>query len=165
MIINMELSKEEINLYNPAYVGTVIYQAIRECMAKNPAGLHCSLVYLVAPLALSGRYSSILPASILSPIAGWASENEGDLVGFSQSANAYIDIVNLAIAFLLERDAIYLSDDGFFLVKNNSMPNMPAMVNNNVHFKKSFLSAGFLGRWFGQSPSVEAIYTYLGVIP
>ena len=165
MSIDTELSKDEANLYNPAYVGTVLYQAIRECSSKNQQGLHCALVFFIAPLALSSHYSSILPASISTPLAGWASDSEGHLVGFANSVSAYIDVVNLAIVFLFEQGAIFLSEDGFFLIDSEAMPKMPAMVNNNKTFKNAFLSAGFLGRWFGQFSSVESIYTHLGVMP
>ena len=85
MIIEPELSKEEVNLYNPAYVGVILYQSIRQCSENNQKGLHCSLLYLIAPLALCARYSSVLPASVSTPIAGWASDCEGSLVGFANS--------------------------------------------------------------------------------
>ncbi|HDS1200849.1 TPA: hypothetical protein QD004_000096 [Shewanella algae] len=165
MIIESELSKEEANLYNPAYIGVILYQAIRECSKQNQQGLHCSLLYLIAPLSLSGRYSSVLPATVSTPLAGWAADFEGHLVGFANSVSAYIDVVNMAIVFLLEKEAISLSENGFFLINNETLPKLPAMVNKNEAFKRAFLGAGFLGRWFGQSPSVEAIYTHLGVMP
>ncbi|MBO2566039.1 three component ABC system middle component [Shewanella algae] len=165
MIIESELSKEEANLYNPAYVGVILYQAIRECSKQNQQGLHCSLLYLIAPLSLSGCYSSVLPATVSTPLAGWAADFEGHLVGFANSVSAYIDVVNMAIVFLLEKEAISLSENGFFLINNETLPKLPAMVNKNEAFKRAFLGAGFLGRWFGQSPSVEAIYTHLGVMP
>lgn len=165
MSFESELSKEEANLYNPAYVGVVLYQAIRECSEKNQKGLHCSLLYLIAPLALCRRYSSVLPASVSTPLAGWVSAFEGHLVGFSNSVSAYIDVVDMAILFLIEQEAITLSENGFFLINNGSLPKLPAMVNKNEAFKKAYLGAGFLGRWFGQSPSVEGIYTHFGVMP
>ena len=114
---------------------------------------------------MSARYSSILPATVSTPLAGWTANFEAHLVGFANSVKAYIDVVNMAILLLLEKEAISLSENGFFLRKNEAMPKLPAMVNRNEAFKRAFLGAGFLGRWFGQSPSVEGIYTHLGVMP
>jgi len=159
------LSPEEQNLYNPAYVGVILYHSIRECQSKNQVGLHCSLTYLVAPLALSGGYSSLLPTTISTPIAGWAAESEGHLVGFSKSVGSYIDIVNAAIAYLLELEAIVLTDEGFYRVDNDKIAKFPAVINNNAIFKESYQSAGFLGRWFASASSVEIIYTHFGVAP
>ncbi len=159
------LSPEEQNLYNPAYVGVILYHSIRECQSKNRTGLHCALTYLVAPLALSSGYSSLLPATISTPIAGWAAESEGHLVGFSKSVESYIEIVNAAIAYLFELEAIVLTEDGFYRVENDKIAKSPAMINNNSTFKNSYQGAGFLGRWFASASSVEIIYTHFGVAP
>ena len=103
MIIEPELSKEEVNLYNPAYVGVILYQSIRQCSENNQKGLHCSLLYLIAPLALCARYSSVLPASVSTPIAGWASDCEGSLVGFANSVSAFIMWLTWQLYFYLKR--------------------------------------------------------------
>jgi len=165
MNIIMSLSPEEQYLYNPAYVGTILYHGIRECQAKNAKGLHCSLPYLLVPLAISYRYSQLLPAQITTPVAGWVSDNEGSLVGFSESVRAFIDITNSALFFLLEQGAIVLDDNGFYLVENDRLAKLPAKVNNNPEFKHGFQCAGFLGRWFACAASSEVIYTQLGVAP
>jgi len=161
----VSLSPEEQNLYNPAYVGVILYHAIRECQSKNKTGLHCTLAYLVAPLALTTRFTMVLPSSVSTPIAGWTAENEGTLVGFSELVTGYLDIVNSAISFLLQRGAINLDDDGFYRVDNDLVPKLPSMVKNNPAFKQGFQSGGFLGRWFACASSVEIIYTHFGVAP
>lgn len=159
------LSQEERNLYNPAYIGAILYHSIRECQENNPKGLHCTLAYIVIPLAVSNRYSEILPKTVSSPIAGWMADHEGNLIGFSESVNAFIDIVNSAIVFLLERKAVALSEDGFFSIEVDHLPRLPALVSNNKYFKHAFLSGGFVGRWFSEVSSVETIYAHLGVRP
>jgi hypothetical protein len=158
-------SSEENNLYNPAYIGAMLYQSIRNHQIQSEAGLHCTLPYLVIPLALSPRYSSILPKIITTPIASWTGRHEGELIGFADSAAAYIDIVNSAITFLLEHEAINLSEEGRYIIPVDEMAKMPALVAHNAIFKKSFSSAGFLGRWFATASSVESIYTHFGVKP
>lgn len=158
-------SSEEKNLYNSAYIGAILYQAIREHQNQNKTGLHCTLVYLIIPLALSPRYSLKLPKGITTPIASWVTENEFELISFAESATAYIDIVNSAIAFLLDHGAVILNENGRYIIPNDKMAKMPTIVKNNLRFKQSFLSAGFLGRWFAIASSVESIYTLLGVKP
>lgn len=165
MFISSEYSLEELNLYNPAYVGTILYHATRECQTKDESGLPCALAYIIAPMSLSPRYSSILPATIATPIAGWVADHEGELIGFSESINAYADIVNSAIVFLLHQEALSLDDDGRYRLQNDSLPQRPALMNKNKNFKESFLAAGLLGRWFAEASSIESIYTQLGVRP
>lgn len=165
MNVESFLSQDERNLYNAAYIGAILYHSIRECQNGNPKGLNCTLAYILVPLAVSCRYSEILPKTVASPIAGWATDHEGSLIGFSDSVNAFIDIVTSAIIFLRERNAIVLSEDGFLSITVDHMPRLPALVSKNYHFKHAFLSGGFIGRWFSRVSSVETIYAHLGIRP
>lgn len=160
-----QYSSEEINLYNPAYVGIILYQAIREYQVKAGSGLHCGLTYLVAPMAISPRYSKILPNTVATPIAGWVAEHEGELIGFADVVSAYVDIVNSAIAFLLNHDAVFLDDNGRYFLRDNALPQKPSYVIKNKKFKVSFLAAGLLGRWFSESSNVVNVYAQLGIRP
>ena len=165
IFIDEQYSPEEINLYNPAYVGVILYQAIREYQANNESGFHCGLTYIVAPMSISPRYSRILPTSVSTPIAGWVAEHEGELIGFSGVASAYADIVNSAIAFLLEHEAVLLDGKGRYCLTDTAFPQKPNYVINNIRFKDSFLAAGLLGRWFAEASTVESVYTQLGIRP
>lgn len=165
MFITSGYSPEELNLYNPAYVGAILYHAIREYQSRDESGLHCALAYIIAPMSLLPRYSFILPQTIATPIAGWAADHEGELIGFNELICAYADIVNSAVAFLLHQEAISLDDDGKYHLQNDGLPQMPSLIKNNSHFKASFLAAGLLGRWFAEAPSIESIYALLGVRP
>lgn len=166
MLFLKNYSTEERNLYNSSYIGAILYQAIREYQTKNNSkGLPCTLVYLIIPLAVLPRYSLNLPKAITTPIASWVVEYEGELIGFSESATAFIDIVNSAILFLLAHEAITLSNEGDYSIENYNLAKMPAFIQQNQSFKRSFLSAGFLGRWFANASSVESIYTHLGIKP
>lgn len=158
-------SSEEVNLYNPAYVGVILYQAIREYQSKSKLGLHCGLIYLVAPMSLSTRYSKILPTTVTTPIASWVSEHEGELIGFVNAVSAYVDAVNSAIAFLLVHEAISIDGEGRFFLTDASYPQKPSYVMKNQKFKDSFLAAGLLGRWFSVISTVESIYAQLGIRP
>lgn len=165
MTFNEMYSPEERNLYNPAYIGTILYHAIREYQSHNESGFHCALTYIVAPLALQQRYSSNLPSTITTPIAGWIANNEGELTGFSESVSSYASLVNFAILFLLGHGAIILSDDGKYRISIDHMAKLPVFITQNKAFKRSFQSAGFLGRWFSGASSVESIYAHFGIKP
>ena len=165
MLVNETYSFEEKNLFNPAYVGTIIYQAIREHQKKADAGLHCALVYLLVPLVLSPRYLSTLPSSISSPLESWVINQEGNLIGFPESVKSYVDIVNYAVAYLISHDAILLGEDGLYQISNDRVAKMPVLVKDTPSFKKSFLAAGFIGRWFSCASSVESVFIHFGVKP
>lgn len=165
IFINEQYSSEEINLYNPAYVGVILYQAIREYQSKNRSGFHCGLTYIVAPMSISPRYSKILPATVATPIASWVAEHEGELIGFASVVSAYAEIVNSAIAFLLEHEAVLLDEEGRYCLTDIAFPQKPSYVIKNAKFKNCFLAAGLLGRWFSEASTVESVYAQLGIRP
>jgi hypothetical protein len=165
IFMNEQYSTEELNLYNPAYVGIVLYQTIREYEANNSSGFHCALTYITAPMSISPRYSRLLPTSVATPITGWIAEHEGELIGFSSVVSAYADIVNSAMAFLLEHEMILLNDEGRYCLTDISYPKKPSYVIKNERFKESFLAAGLLGRLLAESSTVESIYAQLGIRP
>lgn len=161
-----QFSQEESNLYNSAYVGPLLYQSIREYQTKRESGMHCSLLYLTAPLSLSKRYMDILPQNTTPSISKWASQHEGHLSGFPTAVKSYADIVNSAIAFLLEKELILLEESGLFYVSSTvSLPKLPSYIKTNTTYDNNYRSAGFLGRWFANSASPERVYSQLGVKP
>lgn len=165
IFMNEQYSPEEINLYNPAYVGIILYQAIREYQAKTQLGLHCGFTYIVAPMAISPRYSNMLPATVATPIAGWVAEHEGELIGFAGAVSSYVAVVNSAITFLLKHEAILLDEEGRYWLTDIVIPQKPTYVIRNEKFKASFLAAGLLGRWFSEASTVESVYAQLGIRP
>lgn len=166
IFMGKQFSQEELNLNNPAYVGTLLYQSVREYQDKSQSGMHCGLIYLVAPLSISVRYLEILPKNISPSISSWAKQYEGELSGFPESVFAYADIVNSSIAFLLQREMLVLDDMGYFHLSDNStLPKRPDYVRNDIRFNRSYLSAGLLGRWFSQAAAVESVYAQLGIRP
>lgn len=161
----LDYSIEEANLYNPAYVGMIIYQAIRSYQENNKSGFHCGFTYIVAPMALSFKYSKLLPKTVSTPITGWAMDHEGELIGFADTASAYVRIVNLAIEFLLDYNAITIDAKGNYFLTDIELPQKPSYVLKNLKFKNDFLASGFIGRWLSFAPNVESVFAQLGIRP
>ena len=159
------LSQEEQNLFNPAYCGLILYEAIRQFQATSEKGMPCSLAYLALPMSSNGLISSNLPNAVVTPISAWTTSNEGILVGLSNTISSYVEITTAAIAFLLERELIVLTKKGILNLSDQSIPKLPSFVAKNADIKQSFRAAGFIGRWFSSASSVESIYTQLGVRP
>ncbi|MGI0118266.1 three component ABC system middle component [Zooshikella sp. RANM57] len=164
ILTNDMYSQEEFNLYNPAYAGVVLYQAIREYQTKSSKPFHCTLKYLVAPLSLSPKYLRLLPSKTVTSVIGWVAENQGELINFSKTASAYIGIVNSAAIFLLKYKLLLLDQKGYYSLTDISLPKKPKYVKCNPDFNQCYLAAGFLGRWFSEI-TVEAVYIHLGVRP
>lgn len=158
-------SEEEINLFNPAYCGVLIYEAIRNFMENSKDGMSCTLPYLIFPMAISYEISKALPRSISTSMAGWTAENEAALVDLPALARSYIPVVEQAVFFLLENGVIYTDEGGRLRAKEGFIKKVPASFKDDETAKVNYRAAGFLGRWFSTIASVESIFVQLGVRP
>lgn len=165
MSLSEQYTQEEINLYNPAYCAALLFESMREYEALSGNGMHCSFPFLVIPMCTNPQVSGYLPAGISTPIAGWVADNEGVLVGFPASVTAFIQIVESALSFLIEKKAIELSVDGQFIVTDDKLAKKPSFITKNNDFNNAYRTAGMLGRWFASAASVEGVFTQLGVKP
>jgi hypothetical protein len=165
MLLSEIYAQEEINLYNPAFCAALLFESMREYESISSVGMHCSLPYLVIPMSTNPQVSVFLPSTISTPIAGWVANNEGVLVGFASYVNAFIEIVDSAISFLLEKRAIEYNENGHFEIVEDKIAKNPAHITNNEELKRAYKTAGMLGRWFATASSVESVFAQLGVRP
>lgn len=159
------LTQEEINLYNPAYTGFLFLASLRACCEANAQGMHCTLPYVVVPMALSPRIATSLPTTYRTPIASWVAEQGGELSDFSTMASACIPIVNAATLFLLDRKIIQLTEEAYYIIDNDGLTKTPSLLSKSASMKQAFHAANFIGKWFAHSSTVETIYTQLGIKP
>ncbi|MBC3476557.1 three component ABC system middle component [Pseudomonas taiwanensis] len=159
------LTQEEINLYNPAYIGFLFLASLRAYCEVNAQGMHCALPYVVVPMALSPRIADSLPATYRTPIASWVAQQGGELSDFSEMATACIPIVNAATLFMLDRKVIQLTQDAHYLVAQDDLARTSSLFNKSDSMKKALKAANFIGKWFAHSSTVETIYAQLGIRP
>lgn len=165
MMLSEKYSQEEINLYNPAFCATLLFESIREYQSISDKGMHCSLPYLVIPMCVNPQISSFLPNTISTPVAGWVANNEGVLVEFAASATSFILIVDSAINFLIEKRAIDINEAGLFLITDDKVAKKATLISKNTDLNNAYRAAGMLGRWFASASSVESVFAQLGVRP
>ena len=94
------LSEEELSLFNPAFTGFLLYSSIGEFVNYKAHGMHCSLPFIVIPMAMNSTLAITLPGTYRSPIASWVSENEGVLSDFPDLAESYNPIVRAGTSVL-----------------------------------------------------------------
>lgn len=159
------LSEEELGLFNPAYTGFLIYSSIREYVAFKVGGMHCSLPFIVLPIAMNKAVAHTLPSTYKSPIAAWVATNEGVLSDFPGMATSYNPIVRAGVRFILDRGAIALNEDGCFSLGEKSLTKAPALFSKSGDMAGALSAARMLGRWFAHAPSPETIFAQIGIRP
>ena len=165
MISTELLTQEEINLYNPAYVGFLFLASLRAYSEFKEQGMHCALPYVVLSMSLSPRIAANLPSTYRTPIASWVAEQGGELADFPAMASACIPIVDTAAVFLLDKRLIRLTEVGNYVVANDNLAKSPSLFKKSSSMKQALHAANFLGKWFAHSSTVETIYAQLGIRP
>lgn len=159
------LSQDESALYNPAYIGFLLYSAIREyekCIGK---GLSSNLAFLVIPLSANSIFSSRLPSSTTTSLDKWVGQNDGYISIFPGLAKGFVPTVIDAIDFLIMAGAIKIDRDFRLSTIGITLPGSPALFEKSKDMKGSLRAARLLGRWLSQIDSDATIYAKLGVRP
>ncbi|MDE1462425.1 three component ABC system middle component [Spartinivicinus poritis] len=160
-----QYSEEEVGLYNPAYIGFILYSCIREYVENKVEGMHCALPFVVVPMAMSNTISHRLPKQYSTSISSWVTKNEGVLIDLVEQAESYIPIVQSACSFLLHKELITMKKSGTLLLKDSKLSKIPSLFNKSVHMKNSLRASRFLGKWFSHAPTTEIIFIQLGIRP
>lgn len=160
-----QLTEEEFNLYNPAYCGFLLYSLIRSHEENSGRGIHCGLIYLMLPLILTKEILISLPRSSQSSFVAWVTENEGMLIDFPLRAESFFYISQTAQNFLIESKLISISKDGYVNIIKKDLPKFPSLFNKSLYMKAQLTASKLLGKWISVSPSVETVYSVLGMRP
>src|SRR5690242_8788952 len=114
-----EQPAEQARLFNPAFLGALIFCAVRgyEAASDEERGLPYSLAFLALPIVLHKSTRDALPRTISTSLAAWISVNAHAQVGFPARASALVPMVRDAIAVachggLLEIDGSQLRARG-----------------------------------------------------
>lgn len=162
-----EQPAEQARLFNPAFLGTLIFCAVRgyEASSDEERGFPYSLAFLVLPIVLHKSTRDALPGTIRTSLAAWISVNAHAQVGFSTRASALVPMVKDAIAVachggLLEIGGSRLRARG----KSANVAKFAKTINSSEVIdcvKKSI----FVGKWFAGSGDYLTVLALWGVRP
>lgn len=158
-------AEEELGLFNPAYVGFLLYSSIREFVSFKAEGAHCALPFIILPMAMNEAIASTFPATYRTPIASWVSSNEGVLSELVEQCKSYNPIVRAAISFLMDRHLLCINSKGYFVLEKNNMVKSSTLFRKSNNMSNALKASLFLGRWFSHAPSTEIIFIQLGIRP
>lgn len=160
-----QLSEEEYALLNPAYVGFLLFTMVSEYIGEHRSGMDCALPFVLLPIMLDTNIAVALPRNKKASLIAWISEHQGELGDFAELVKSYRPVVVAAISFLLEKSVLVMDDKGKFQLGSATVPKAPALFFSRDTMRSIARRAGFLGRWFANSPSIETLYAQLGVRP
>jgi hypothetical protein len=158
---------ELLNLYNPAYVGLVVYLGGRAFQLKAKRSLPICFPYLIFPLVAIESYRERLPDR-LGKFYEWGRQNGDVLYDFPERAVALRPFVSSGLAFirryhLLEFDR---SEQGFrFKANKNLVEKVDSIFLSSAKVSRELECASVAGRLLASDADFSAVLALFGLKP
>lgn len=159
-------SPEEANLFNPAILGTLTSEFIKEFSKAKGTSCPFVLPFCAVPIALHGKTRDTLPNSTVTSLYTWRERNPEALVGYADRAKSFRPAVQEAIRFCIGRDALAVSADGGL-----EPGKVPLAVTKKFEVtlthdaQHCVATARLLGRWFAKAGTTSTILAAWGIKP
>lgn len=158
--------KEEANLFNPAFCAVVLGEFVKEFQKAKGGACPYILLFCALPLSLHGKSRRALPSTTLTSLFSWRERNPEVLVGFAERARSLRPVVQEAVRFSIEREALSFADDGG-LVLGAKPPTAGKKFEEALTADawECVTAARMLGRWFAKAGATSTIMAAWGVKP
>lgn len=157
---------EEANLFNPAFIGSLIYEFTKESQKQTPNGVPITFIPVSLAISLHRSTRERLPYSTVTSLYEWVQDNEDLLIGFHERVTGLLPYISEAIRFAIQHKGIQFGEGHFVQIDEEK-----------IHFPASFLrdttpevnevikQTRFIARWFLKSGSESSILACWGVKP
>ena len=154
-------SREEFNLYNPAFVAIVESEAARGHREKSPDGIPLPLAFAASTVALFGHLRSGLPSSTGTHFAKWITDHPEFRPEFQRLVRGLVPPLRAGLLFALAHGVVQL--EGSTVSALGRRRTLPASTSQET---RAILSkARFVGRWFATAGSCSTTLSLLGFGP
>ena len=157
---------EEANLFNPAFVGSLIYEFAKEFQRGKPHGVPLTYVPLALAIALHRPTRDRLPSSTVTSLYEWVQDNEDLLIGLHERVTGLLPYVREAIRFAMQQRTIQFGE-GHFIQVGEATAHFPApfLRDTTTEVSDAIKRSHFIARWFLKSGSEISILASWGVRP
>lgn len=149
---------EEANLFNPAFVGSLIYEFSKTYSKQQINGTPITFIPLALSVVLHKPTRSRLPGSTVTSLYDWLLKNEDILIGLSDRARNITPISQEALRFLMIHSSIKFLE-GHNVIPGTKRAHFPAtfLTETTAEMKTVVDKTRFLARWFAKSGSESSI--------
>jgi hypothetical protein len=157
---------EEANLFNPALLGLLASEFIKEFSKARGAPCPFVLPFCALPIALHSKTRAILPGTTITSLYTWRERNPDALVGYAERAKSLRPAVQEAIRFCIDRGAVDVASDGGLRLGRAPVSATKKFELTLTHDAQECISAAkLLGRWFAKAGTTSTILAAWGIKP
>ena len=154
-------SREEFNLYNPAFVAIVESEAARGHCEDSPDGIPLPLAFAASTIALFGHLRSDLPSSKRTHFAKWVTDHPEFRPEFQRLVRGLVPPLRAGLLFALTHGVVQLEGSTVSAVgRRRALP-----ASTSPETSEILSTARFVGRWFATAGSCSTTLSLLGFSP
>ena len=166
LLVWNERPREEAYLFNPAFCAAALHEFIKEYKKAKGGAAPYALLFCVLSIAVHGRTRRALPGSTLTSLYSWRERNPEVLIGFAERARSLRPVVQEALRFAIDRNAIQFADDGGVTLGTKPLTIAKKFENALTDDARECIAAArLLGRWFAKAGTASTILAAWGIKP
>lgn len=155
-------SREERNLYNPAFMAVLVTRAVQGFEQQNGTPCHVLLAVLAPVMALTPQLRAVLPSRINATTVNWIEREAAARVHLSQFAPHFGPIVKHGLAFGLNSDLLELVEGNLVRSTGRLRKSIGGDTEEVIELQKA---SQFIGRWLARAGDMRTVFTLMGVRP
>ena len=155
-------SKEEIALFNPAFLARVLHTTAGEYSKAGSHAMPVPIAFLVTPLVLHKATRADLPRSSATQMQNWIRENPRHAAHVTSRVVGLRTFTALAIRFALVHGVLQ-SSDGLLHAGTIGRRRPAVTALETPEIEECLTAARFLGRWFGRQPDTATLLAWWGL--
>lgn len=157
---------EEANLFNPAFMGSLAYEFVKEFQKTKLEGAPLTYLPITLAVALHKPTRLRMPSSTITSMFEWVQENEDILIGLSDRVNGLLPYIREAITFSIKQNSLKFGE-GHFLITDNHKAHFSAPFKREAtqEVLEAIDKTKFVARWFLKSGSESSILACWGIKP
>lgn len=156
---DLDLSREERALFNPAFTGLVCVRAVQGYEKKYGSACPLPVAVTAAVMALQPSIRRALPATTGTGLMRWLDENEDVRIAMGLNATALATVVRPGLLFSLQTGVLSLQGSGLTVPPRS----VKAFAYGHQQHTAIQKAAQQLGRWLPSTGSISTVMTLLGV--
>lgn len=156
---DLDLSREERALFNPAFTALVCVRAVHGYEAKYRSACPLPVAVTAAVMAFQPSIRAVLPATTRTGLMGWLDENEVVRVAMGLNATTLAAVVRPGLLFALQSGVLRFQGSGLS-VTPRAVKTLKDGPEQHTAIQKA---AQQLGRWLPSTGSISTVLTLLGV--
>ena len=157
---------EEANLFNPAFIGSLMYEFVKEYKKHKNQPTPMEYLPLFLTIVLHSTTRKNLPHSTITSLYEWLQRHEERKIGFYERAVGLLPYAKEALRFGLSMSSLSIGR-GHGIELGTVKAHFPEAFQKNTskETKKIIERTKFLARWFAKSGSEASIVGAWGIKP